>query len=176
MTGIKPSSLSEDILEKYKQTAIKYWVRQIPFFVLPDLQDEKTPRYIFNIYDIENVLRELNENMLYCQALVLGSYSNIYNAHELFSLYGGIKELSKETNLITFYNELYQIYRVDIYKKNINVYDFWRQEKIDRSMFMNKEEIHFYYYMTTAYKCHTIYSEIDKKYYYKSKSPKGYIV
>jgi hypothetical protein len=129
-TGIKPSSLSEDILIEYREWFIKFWTHQITAFSRPELINQGN--YITNMYDLNNVYEELLENILFAQSKILEAQWSINTSNQLFLLYGGIEYLNTDDKIINFYNELFSRLKLEIIGKYKDIYDLRRAYQVER--------------------------------------------
>jgi hypothetical protein len=139
-------SLNEGRLDN-KSCFLKFWVRQLINFnanfesKLYIQGNTKTPEYIINMYDINIVLEELLENILFAQCKILESYWTINTLNNTNFLNWSLSDLDNLDNLIIFYNDLYNKFRLEIILKYEDVYSFRREFHINRFKYMSLEAI-----------------------------------
>ena len=100
-------------------------MRQILAFNRP--AQLETSLYNYNMYEINNVLEELLENILFAQSKVLETNWTINTLNNTNFLNYGIDSLNNELNLIHFYNELYLKLEADIINSHKEIYQLRRE-------------------------------------------------
>lgn len=115
----------------YKNTYFEYWeafykytLRQIFFFNI-HINECNGEEYITNMLNIDNVYEELLENTLFVYLKILETKWTINKITNDYSLVD-LKKIKNPSQLITFYNELYKEFVIEIKEKYSNYYYFLR--------------------------------------------------
>jgi hypothetical protein len=168
--GIKPSSLSESTLSEYKVLFIKFWIRQIAFFNQPPAINGID--YNHNMYDLDILYEELLENIIFVQCKLLEAYWTINTVNKLIPLKGGIEALKYPEEIIDFYNELYELFKIEILNKFKDIYALRRDFQIERATPFNYEQILAHCNQINNYNEHMNFSsKLNIDNFYKTKIP-----
>lgn len=112
-------------------------------FNRPDQLNNTYSDYIINMYDIGNVYEELNENILFVQSKILESYWTINTLNKTNFFNNEISSLDIESNLIDFYNKLFDKFKLEILDKYADVYALRRTFIINRFSHMGSKELEY---------------------------------
>jgi hypothetical protein len=130
--GINKSSLSEEILNEYRDIFHRFWFNQIiQFNKFSDLNKN----YIKpNMYDLNIVYLELLENTLYAQWKIIESQWTINTVNNYLQSLNNLEDKDPSNikiNFIDFYNNLFNLYRTNILFKYKDIYELRRIYIVD---------------------------------------------